>query len=207
MRARTALGTIVLAATPFLGGCASASKTAQGAGLGAALGAGTGAIIGGATNGKAGKGALIGAAAGGVLGGLVGNEEDRRDREALEQRARDAESRSTVGSPVGLSDVVQLTKDGVGEEVIINQIRTTGATFQLSTEDLRTLQANNVSPNVIKEMQNRRPGQVMQPRHLPPHSPPPTRVIYAPPPPPEVIVVPAPPPPPPSFGVGVHIRR
>jgi hypothetical protein len=37
---------LVLAAVPFVTGCAHSSNTAKGAGVGGALGAGTGALIG-----------------------------------------------------------------------------------------------------------------------------------------------------------------
>jgi hypothetical protein len=84
--------------------------------------------------------------------------------------------------------------------VIINQIRTTGSTYQLSTEDLKQLRANGVSDNVIKEMQNRHPNAYRRPRYVvgPPGPP-----VFVAPPPPVYIVGP---PPPPSFGVGFHVH-
>lgn len=192
-------------------GCAGMSNTAKGAGLGGAIGAGTGAIIGDAAGGKAGKGAIIGALTGSILGGAIGNEEDQREKAEKEAQLRDAEHRAataTTGSPMGITDVVQLVRDGTPESVVINQIRSTGSTFQLSTEDVRMLQSNQVPANVIIEMQNRRPDNVPKARYLPP---PPPRVHHVPAPPPEQVIiirepVYVPPPPPPGFGIGVRIR-
>jgi Zn-dependent alcohol dehydrogenase len=199
MRARILTGWLALAALPLATGCASPSKTAQGAGVGGAIGAGTGALIGSAS-GHTGKGALIGGLVGAGLGGLIGNEEDQKDKRALQDRAINAEARAAA-SAIGIDDVVQMTLSKQSEDVIINQIRTTNSTYQLTAEDLRHLSTNGVSDRVIMEMQNRRPE--MQPR---------TRLIAVPqqpvyvigPPPPPVIYAP---PPPPSFGVGVHIRH
>lgn len=53
-----------------IAGCANATKTQKGAGIGAAVGTLAGAGIGAAVGGK--KGALIGAGAGAVVGGLTG---------------------------------------------------------------------------------------------------------------------------------------
>jgi len=56
----------------FILGCAEATPTQKGAGLGALVGAGAGAIIG-HQSGHTGEGALIGAAAGGLGGALIGD--------------------------------------------------------------------------------------------------------------------------------------
>ena len=106
---------------------------------------------------------------------------------------------------MGFTDVIQLARQNIGDEVIINQMRSTNSTFQLSTEDLRSLKENGVSDRVIVEMQNRRPETAMAPRYYPHRAGP--RYIYGPPPPPPVIFWgPPPPPPPPYVGVGFVIR-
>lgn len=208
---RRLLGLALVGFTVSFGsGCASMSNTAKGAGIGAGVGAASGALIGNAANGKAGKGALIGGAIGALAGGIIGNEEDQREKAEKDAQLREAEHRAanaSQGSPMGIADVIQLTRDGTPENVIINQMRSTQSTFQLSTEDIRLLQSNNVAANVIVEMQNRRPDTVQPVRHRGPR-------VYAPPPPPEpvyiyqrpVYVVP-PPPPPPGFAVGVRINH
>ena len=199
MRARILTGWLALAALPLATGCASTSKTAQGAGVGGALGAGTGALIGSAS-GHAGKGAIIGGLVGAGVGGLIGNEEDQKEKRALREQARDAEARAaTAGNQLGITDVIQLAQQGRSDDVIVNQIRTTNSTYQLSTEDLKMLSTNGVSDRVIMEMQNRRPDTQPRTRLV---AVPPQPVYVVGPPPPQVIYAP----PPPVFGVGVHIR-
>ena len=198
MRPRS-FGWLLLALAPSLGGCAGASHTAEGAGVGALLGTGTGALLGSAT-GHTGAGALLGLGAGTLIGGAIGNENDRRERDSLVQAKNEAEARSQQGSPMGMTDVIQLARQNVGDEVIINQMRSTRSTFQLSTEDIRSLKENGVSDRVIVEMQNRRPETA--PRYVPYHARP--RYYYGPPPP--VLIYEAPPPPPPGNGVGFVVR-
>ncbi|MCX7666265.1 MAG: glycine zipper domain-containing protein [Gemmataceae bacterium] len=196
----------------FGAGCSGMSKTAQGAGIGAGIGAGAGAILGQASGGKAGKGALIGAAAGTVLGGLIGNEEDRKDKEVLEDRVRAAEhsrdeTLKAVRPKLTLEEIVKLTQDGVSDDIIINQIRTTQSRYELTTEQISYLKSYNVSNAVIREMQNRRTGQAEDPVYRRPRE-----VIVAPPPPtvvrPVYVVEPIPvlPPPPPRPGFSIGFR-
>jgi hypothetical protein len=117
----------------------------------------------------------------------------------MEARVQQAEAQAHAeATQMGIADVIQWTKDGRSDDVIINQIRTTGSTYQLSSEDVRLLSANGVSDRVIMEMQNRRPEMYPRRRLVPVQ---PVPVIYGPPPP--VILAP----PPPGFAVGVHIRN
>lgn len=159
-------------------GCENMSNTAKGGLIGGGTGAGLGALAGG------GKGALIGGLAGGLIGGAVGNDMDQHEKRQLETRVAVAESQPRR-PPLGVFDVIQLSREGMNEDVLVNQIRSTGSTFQLSTEDVRALQQNGVSSRVIIEMQNRPPVA--------------RRIIYREPPP----IYYAPPPP---VGVGVIIR-
>lgn len=200
MRARILMSWLAIAALPFATGCASTSKTAQGAGVGGAIGAGTGALIGSAS-GHAGKGALIGGLVGAGVGGLIGNEEDQKDKRIMQAQVRDAEARAAAtSSQLGITDVIQLAQQGRSDDVIINQIRTTNSTYQLSSEDIKMLGTNGVSDRVIMEMQNHRPES--QPRTRLVAVPPQPVYVVGPPPPPVIYA----PPPPPVFGVGVHIR-
>lgn len=200
MRVRMLAGLLVVSAAPFTTGCAGMSKTAQGAGIGGAVGAGTGALIGKATNGKAGQGALIGGAAGAVLGGLIGNDEDQKDKRAMEARVRDADARNPAIQPLTVEDVIRLAQAKQSDGIIINQIRTTNSVYMLTADDLTRMSGSGVSDGVMMEMQSRRPGSV----RFVPLPPPPTRVIYTQQP--DVIVLPPPPPPPMGFGVGVRIH-
>ncbi len=85
---RRVLGlTLVLAF--FLSGCASMSKTEEGAAIGGATGAILGGIIGNQTGSTA-RGAIIGAAVGGAAGVLIGHQMDEQ-AEALEEELPGAE--------------------------------------------------------------------------------------------------------------------
>ncbi len=136
-------------------GCGHMNQTQTGAAIGGALGTAAGLGIGAAT-GNPRTGALVGGLAGAGIGGLIGNEADREERreQAMQQAAATA---TAAPQPLGLTDIVHLTQQGHDEQVIINQIRATGSTFQLSTADLDWLKANGVSPRVIAEMQTRQP--------------------------------------------------
>ena len=190
--------TVLAAVVTLCGaGCSSMSNTGKGALAGGGIGAVTGALVDRATGGKGGTGAIVGGAAGALLGGAIGNEEDQREKAALHARA-DATARQ-----VGMTEIMQMARDGQSDDVIIRQIQTTNSTFMLSAEDLRMLRDNGVSNEVIKEMQSRRADAHPRMRYV--HVPPPAPVYVVGPPPPPVFVVPAPPPP--AFGVGVSIRR
>lgn len=193
---RRILTVMAVVVVPFGAGCSSMSNTGKGALAGGGIGAVTGALVDRATGGKGGAGAIVGGAAGALVGGAIGNEEDQREKAALQARA-DATARH-----LGMTDVMQMAREGQSDDVIINQIRTTNSTYTLSAEDLRMLRENHVSDRIIIEMQNRRADAHPRMRYV--HVPPPAPVYVVGPPPPVFLV---PPPPPPAFGVGVSIRR
>lgn len=172
-------------------GCSSMSNTGKGALAGGGIGAVTGAVVDRATGGKGGTGAVVGGIAGAVLGGAIGNEHDQREKAALQARA-DATARQ-----IGMTEVIDMTRQGQSEQVILKQIQTTNSTYQLSAQDLQTLKDNGVSDTIIMEMQSRRADLYPRTRYVAVPAP----VIYAPPPP--IVVAP---PPPPGFGVGVIVR-
>jgi hypothetical protein len=171
-----ALGGVLLAT-----GCQTATGT--GAAAGGAIGAGAGALLG-RCPGAAVAGGLIGAGVGGLSGAAVD-----ASREKKAERAAAADAAMRQPSP---QDIVALTQSGVPDNQIINQIRTSGAVYRLTTADLQWLNQSGVHPAVITEMQDTAYRGAR-------------RVYVAPPPP--VVVVEEPPPPPVGFGVGVAIRR
>jgi hypothetical protein len=163
-------------------------ETHAGTGMlaGGALGALAGGAIGAATH-HAGAGALIGAATGTAVGGLAGAAADNHEQKVAMRQA--AERRA-----LGLNDVVELTRNGTSDDIIINQIRTSGTVFHLSGDEIVWLQQNNVHDCVIKAMQAT--------ASLPPAGPPVVYVHEQP----RVIYMEPPPPPPPSVGVGFVIH-
>jgi hypothetical protein len=159
------------------------NNTERGAVGGAAIGTGAGAVIGAAAAHNPLAGAAIGAVTGTAIGALAGNEADKEDN-----RRRDVAQAAALADAqyqqqrMGISDVIRMTKEGHNPQIIINQIRTTRSTFDLTLSDLDMLKANGVSDSVIAEMQAARaapPGVVVrQPRTVIYESGP----VYVPPP-------------------------
>jgi hypothetical protein len=139
------------------------SNTAQGAGVGGLLGAGLGTAVGAATHNPL-AGAAIGGLTGAAVGGAIGNEKDMQERAQRDRDLAVAQSQAAQAqarpSPLGITDVQRLAASRVDDNVIINQIRTTGSTFNLSAADIEWLKTNGVSDAVIFEMQNARPRPV-----------------------------------------------
>jgi outer membrane lipoprotein SlyB len=175
-------------------GCAQMSPTHMGALAGTGFGAATGAVIG-SGSGNAGEGALIGAAAGALGGALLGNaEQSRMERDAALAHAQNVEFQNQVmQNALTNTDVVMMAQSGLGDDVIINSIRTRGGRFDTTPQALVMLKNSGVSDFVVREMQS--PGYLTAGA---------TTVVTPPlvgpppigPPPPDVVFVPAPPPPP-----------
>jgi hypothetical protein len=125
-------------------GCSTLNHTENGALAGGGIGAATGALIGHATGHTAG-GALIGAGAGALAGGLIGHAADQSDkRQAIAQAQRQ----------VGITEVAQMAQQHISDDVIINQILSSGSVYQLSSQDTIWLKQNGVSDRVIEVMMN-----------------------------------------------------
>src|SRR5258708_15059950 len=171
---------LVSAAGLFLAGCANMNNTQSGALAGTGLGAVAGAIVGEAT-GHPGAGALIGAATGAAAGGLVGNAEDaKEERNAAVAHAQFEHDRTqAIAYAVTEADVVTMTRNHVGDEVIINSLRTRGCRWDSTPDAVIRLKHEGVSDRVITTMQNTglraAPGVVAVP---------PPAYYYPPPPPP-----------------------
>ena len=159
-----ALAPLVLAA-----GC----QTNAGTGMlaGGALGALAGGAIGAATHHPE-AGALIGAAAGAAGGGLIGAAVDNHQEKVAVQAA--AQRRA-----MGVQDVVSLTHQGMSDDIIINEVRTSGVVFHLSGDEIGWLKGNGVHDCVILAMQATANG-------------PPVVYVRQPPPPDVMYVEPAP---------------
>lgn len=172
------------------GGCAGLSNTDKGLLAGGGLGSVAGAAIG-SRSGNTGAGAAIGGLMGAAVGGLTGASMDATERR---QEAREVSARQRLT----LEDIVRLTGSGASDTVIIGQIRSSGAVYHLTPEEMHYLVQSGVRDPIIQELQStgHRHG-----RSVP--AGPPQRVVYVPEPAPvrPVYVVPPPPPPPVGFGV------
>jgi hypothetical protein len=147
-------------------GCHSPYYADQGALAGGLGGAGLGAIIGSAS-GHTGAGAAIGAAAGALTGGAVGSALDNID---AKNRAQIAAATGHAAGAVSVNDVIAMSRSGIDEQIIVNQLASAGLQRPLQSNDVIYLQQNGVSPHVISIMQQTRvavvgppPGTVVVP--------------------------------------------
>jgi len=132
-------------------GCASPYRSDQGAVVGGLTGAGVGALVGNAV-GHTGAGAAIGAGVGALSGAAIGGSLD--DIEARNQ----AEIAARLGHPVAagavtVPEVIDMTRAGVSEDVIISQIHNHPLATPLQSSDLIVLQQQHVSPRVVQALQ------------------------------------------------------
>ncbi len=159
----------------MLGGCQSPYKSDQGALFGGLLGAGTGAVVGSALH-NPGAGAAIGAGVGALSGAAVGSaldEQDAKNRAMIAQQL----GRQISANPVNVNDVINMTRAGVDEELIVNHVRTHGVVAPLQTQDIIVLQQQGVSKRVIATMQE--PPLVPQPPMVIQEGAPPPVVVEA----------------------------
>jgi outer membrane lipoprotein SlyB len=178
--------TLALAASAVvLTGCVSPNGEPDNTGSGALIGAGTGALIGGA-NGRGGGGALIGAAVGAIAGGLIGHSMDQDQQARLRAQAPQTYVRVDQGQPLGVADVKALAAAGVGDNVIISQIRNSRTVYHLSAADIIDLRDAGVSNPVIDFMINT-PGSIGESSAVAAQAG--TVVVTQPPPPPSVDTV------------------
>jgi hypothetical protein len=131
-------------------GCESMNNTQSGALGGGLVGAALGTVVGVAARNPL-AGAAIGGAVGAGTGALIGNSEDRREERWQRRAAAVAAQQLTV------YDIAHMSQQHLGDNLIINQIRTTNSAFSLSPDDINWLKQQGVSDPVVMEMQTRRP--------------------------------------------------
>jgi len=139
----------------------------RGATFGGLAGAIAGGIIGD-HNDEAGAGAAIGGVVGAVAGGLLGNaadkEADLKRRQAAyyhAQRQQYAAQQQavTLQSAVTLQDVISMSRSGLSDQVIINQVRQRGFVGTIAVSDIIALHQQGVSEHVITALQSAGPPQ------------------------------------------------
>jgi hypothetical protein len=143
----------VLTTLATISGCETAAGT--GAATGGLLGAGIGGLVSHCPGG-----ALLGGAIGAGAGTLTGAAVDvARDKKA--QRIAAAEVAARAPS---LEDVVHMTQSAVPPAQIVEQIRTSGVVYRLTSDQVIWLNQNGVHPSVVTTMQDtayRAPGRVV----------------------------------------------
>ncbi|GIW96230.1 MAG: hypothetical protein KatS3mg110_4271 [Pirellulaceae bacterium] len=138
------------------GGCQGVPHRDQGALIGGVGGAGLGAAIGRKTGNPV-AGAVLGAAAGTLTGAAIGESIDA-------QQAATAAIASRAGRPVSFSQVIQMTRAGLSDDVIVAHIEANGVERRPTADDLVKLKNDGVSDRVLLAMQqNARPRAAEQP--------------------------------------------
>jgi len=149
--ARKVLAVLVCSGFLFISlGCQENRKTkmADGAIAGGLLGAAAGGIIGGDA-----AGAGIGAAVGAAAGGLIGSQMPREGEAKTEAPETTTAQQPANPNQMSILQVVELTKQGTAENVIIEKIRTSNSKFTLTPADVEYLKKEGVSQKVIDAMQ------------------------------------------------------
>ena len=133
------------------------NDTVGGAVVGGGLGAVTGALIGGRD--QRGEGALIGAGVGALTGGLIGNSVDQADRRATATGVAVANQANAqvAAQAVTSFDLVEMTRAGVSEDLIISTMRSRGSRLDLSPNGLIALKQSGVSDRVVMAAQSSAP--------------------------------------------------
>ncbi len=142
---------LVVAMGLYSAGCETKAQT--GALVGGASGAAIGAGIGSLSRSRAGEGALIGAAVGTVGGYIVGNEMDKKDqRERDKAAARSSSAAQPASQRVTSADVMQWSRQGVKDDIIIDRIQRGGSSMRSGDE--RAMRDAGVGEDVIRAMKD-----------------------------------------------------
>ncbi|MDD2689217.1 MAG: YMGG-like glycine zipper-containing protein [Candidatus Omnitrophica bacterium] len=132
-------------------GCqGSQTRSGEGAVIGGLLGATAGGIVGHQSHHGL-EGAAIGAAAGALTGAIVGGQ--------IQKPGQPAQTTGTTvaanPNQMTILQIVELSKQGANENVIIDKIRLSNSKFNLTSDDISYLKQQGVSQNVINAMQGR----------------------------------------------------
>ncbi|MDD5585235.1 MAG: hypothetical protein PHV55_09320, partial [Candidatus Omnitrophica bacterium] len=87
----------------------------------------------------------IGAAVGALTGAFIGSQIDKPQSQQT--------TRAYNQNQMSIQQVIDLSKQGINEDVIIDKIRLTNSKFTLTPSDVTTLQQQGVSQRVIAVMQ------------------------------------------------------
>lgn len=131
----------------------------------ATVGGVAGAIIGGIIghqNDEVPEGALIGGAVGAIAGGLLGNAQEQElqrqryyQQQAYYQQQQQyyAQQQAVVRQGVSMADVVNMSRSGLSEHLIVNELQSKGIQQRPAVSDIIALHKQGVSENIITAMQ------------------------------------------------------
>ncbi len=134
-------------------GCMSPDGRPDYTASGALAGGATGAVLGSMTRHHE-AGALVGGAVGAVVGGLIGHGMDQEQEAMLRAQAPQTLQRIEQGVPLTVEDVKALVNAGIGDDLIISQIRNSRTVYRLSTADIIDLKNAGASDVIIDFMIN-----------------------------------------------------
>ncbi len=138
-------------------GCQSSpNRAAEGSLIGGIIGAGTGAIIGNqGRNRNEGRttGAVLGGIVGALGGALAGSQVQKQPQQQAQQQQVGQPVQAVNPSQMSIQQIVDLSKQGVHEDVIVDRIRMSNSRFTLSQSDVDYLKGQGVSQKVISGMQ------------------------------------------------------
>lgn len=151
MTVRTLLA--MLTAVSFLSTAYAQNYRSQDTAVGGLAGAVIGGIIG-HQNDETPEGALIGGAVGAIAGNLLGKAKDNQvtQQRYYQHQAMHAQQQLAARA-VSLSDVVEMSRRGLSDSVIINHLRTNGIQQQIGTREIIALHESGVSEPIITAMQ------------------------------------------------------
>lgn len=142
-----------IASLNLLGCQSNKTRVGEGAAIGGLLGAAAGGVIGN-QSGSAGAGAGIGAAIGAIAGAAIGSQINKPgEGNQTAQGTQSTQAQAANPNQVSLQQIVELTKQGVHEDVIIDRIHITNSKYTLAPADIDYLKQNGVSQKVIATMQ------------------------------------------------------
>ena len=129
-----------------------------------------GAIIGGIIghqNDETGEGVAIGAALGALTGNVVGRSQENNAIQQQQYRAhvfqqeqlRQQQAQHAINRAVSLDDAITLTRSGLSESLIINQVANYGVQQEIGVSEVIALHQSGVSEQVIRAMQSARIGE------------------------------------------------
>ena len=140
---------IIMIATAFFAGCMTPQGSPDYTASGALAGGATGAIIGGLSDNSG-----VGALAGAVMGGIIGHGMDQAQEEQLRSRSPGTMAHVEQGQPLTVADVEALSRAGIGDDLIISQIRNSRTVYYLNAQEIIDLKNAGVSETVINFMIN-----------------------------------------------------
>jgi hypothetical protein len=144
---------VIAVAGMSIAGCYSPQGRPDYTASGALAGGATGAIIG-SMGRHPGPGSLVGGVVGAAIGGLIGHGMDQTQEAQLRAQAPQTLQRVEQGQPLAVNDVEALAHAGIGDDLIISQIRNSRTVYHLTTADIIALKNAGVSERVIDYMIN-----------------------------------------------------